>query len=129
MSVEIINFNNTTWYSEDFYKVCDFLIRINQNKIITPHFLWARWVWQFSPYLNMENLSRIGIAENGDKIIGLTTYEHDIGEAFLCADEQYKFIIPQLIDFSIKHLSINNQIDIIIPDGDLAYQQAAVKKD
>lgn len=128
MSVRIRNYNNTGWHSDDFYKVCDFLIRINKNKIITPHFLWARWVWQFSPYINMNNLKRIGIAEDNEKIVGLATYEHDIGESYFCVDEEYDFIKPQLIDYAKENLSLDGELKIVLPNGDLSFQKAAVRK-
>jgi len=68
MSIEIRSYTSEKGYSDDFRKICDFLIRINQKKVITPNYLWARWVWQFGPYMNMDNLSHIGVAEDKGKI-------------------------------------------------------------
>ena len=112
----------------DFERVCDFLIRMNGVKMITPHYLWARWVWQFGPYMSKENLSKIGIVEEEGKIIGLVTYENNIGEAYFCLDEEYKYLKGNLIDYAKENLSSNGAIKITIPDGDLGYQMAAVEK-
>lgn len=128
MSIKIRSYNNVAGYSNDFMKVCDFLIRINQERVITPNFLWARWVWQFGPYMNMENVSHIGIVEDNGLMVGLATYEGDIGEAFLCLDERYSHLKPQLIDYAIQNLSKNGEIKIILPDGDLEYQRLAIRK-
>ncbi len=83
MPVKIRSYNNIPGYSADFMKVCGFLIRINSEKVVTPNYLWARWVWQFGPYMSMENLPRIGIAEDDGLTVGLATYENDIGEAHI----------------------------------------------
>lgn len=128
MSVQIRSYNNIAGYSEDFLKVCNFLIRINQEKVTTPNYLWARWVWQFGPYMSMENLSHIGIAEDNETIVGLATYEGDLGEAFFCVDEQYGHLKPQLIDYALQNLSKNGEVGVVLPDGDLEYQRAAVNK-
>ncbi|HCF92636.1 MAG TPA: hypothetical protein DER58_09235, partial [Firmicutes bacterium] len=62
MLIKIRRYNDKAGYSDDFHRICDFLIRINQAGVITPHFLWARWAWQFGPYMSMEHVSSIGIA-------------------------------------------------------------------
>ncbi|MEG0943285.1 MAG: GNAT family N-acetyltransferase [Angelakisella sp.] len=128
MSIKTKHYNDAAGYSVDFRNVCNFLIRINQNKVITPNYLWARWVWQFGPYMNMENLSKIGVFQDDDTIVGLVTYENDIGEAYFCLDEAYAYLKPQLIEYASKHLSLNGKIKIAIPDGDLGYQKAAINK-
>lgn len=128
MSVTLRRYTAQPGYSEDFNKVCEFLVRINSKKVVTPNYLWARWEWQFGPYMNMENLSKIGIAEDNGVIVGLATYESDIGEAFFCIDERYGDLKPQLIDYALHNLSNNGEIGIMLPDGDLEYQRAAVKQ-
>lgn len=128
MAVTIRNYDDIAGYSDDFLRVCDFLVRINQETVITPNYLWARWVWQFGPYMSMENLSRIGIAEDDGIIVGLATYESDIGEAYFCIDERYEYVTPQLMDYAFENLSRDGNIKITIPDGDLEFQRLAVGK-
>ena len=126
MAIRIESYNNTAGYSRDFLDVCDFLIRINQKRVITPNYLWARWVWQFGPYMSMENLAHIGLFKDDGNIVGLVTYENDIGQAYFCVDEKYAYLKPQMINYAIENLSANGEIRIILPDGDLGYQQAAL---
>lgn len=109
-------------------KVCDFLIRINCKRVITPHYLWGRWVWQFGPYMNMAHLAKIGIVEDDGEIVGLITYENDIGEAFFCLDDDYGDLKADLIDYAVDNLNLNGNLRICLPDGDLGYQQAALRK-
>lgn len=128
MAIKIRSYTSEKGYTDDFKKICDFLIRINQQKVITPNYLWARWVWQFGPYMSMHNLSHIGVAEDDGKIIALITYENDLGEAYFCLDEECSYLKPQLIDYASENLSLNGKIKITLPDGDLGYQQAAVQR-
>lgn len=128
MGITIRSYRNESGISEDFHKICDFLIRINHNKVITPNYLWGRWIWQFGPYMSMVNLPSIGVAEDNGKIIGLATYENDIGESYFCVDIDYSFIKPQLIDYAIQHLSSSGRLKITLPDGDMQYQQAAIER-
>lgn len=128
MCVKIRSYTKEAGYSDDFKKICEFLIRINQDKVITPNYLWARWVWQFGPYMSMEHLSNIGVAEDNGVIVGLVTYENDLGEAYFCLDERYSYLKPQLIDYAMQNLSLHGEIKITLPDGDLEYQQSAIQR-
>ena len=129
MSIKIRQYTSQPGYTEDFNKVCDFLIRINQDKVVTPHYLWARWVWQFGPYMSMENLSRIGIFEDDGIIVGLATYTGQLGgEVIFCLDEKYSYLKTKLIDYAMKSLSLHGEVKLLLPDGDLTFQQAAIQK-
>ena len=128
MSALIRNYTCESGYTDDFHKVCDFLIRINKDNVITPNYLWARWVWQFGPYMSMEHLSHIGIVENDGVIVGLVTYESNLGESYFCLDEKYNYLKPQLIDYALQNLSLHGKLKITLPDGDIEYQQIAIQK-
>ncbi|MBF4695260.1 GNAT family N-acetyltransferase [Fusibacter ferrireducens] len=128
MCVQIRSYTKEAGYSDDFNRICEFLIRINHDKVITPNYLWARWVWQFGPYMSMEHLSNIGVVEDNGIIVGLVTYENDLGEAYLCLDERYNYLKSQLIEYAMQNLSLHGEIRITLPDGDLEYQQAAIQR-
>lgn len=127
MNVKMRNFIDEAGYCDDFQKICDFLIRINQNEVVAPNWLWARWVWQYDSHINTTQ-SHFGIAEVNGKIVGLTLYDHGLGEAHFCIDMDYEGIKSQLIDFAISNLNLNGEIRLSLPDGDLGYQQSAVLK-
>ncbi|MDF2484827.1 MAG: GCN5-related N-acetyltransferase [Herbinix sp.] len=127
MNVKMRNFIDEDGYCDDFQKICDFLIRINQNEVVAPNWLWARWVWQYDSHINTTQ-SHFGIAEVNGKIVGLTLYDHGLGDAFFCADMDYEGIKSQLIDFAIDNLNLNGEIRLALPDGDSGYQQSAVQK-
>jgi predicted N-acetyltransferase YhbS len=94
---------------------------------VAPNWLWARWVWQYNTHINTTQ-SHFGVAEVNGKIVGLTLYDHGLGEAFYCVDMDYEGIKSQLIDFAIDNLNLNGEIRLALPDGDLGYQQSAAQK-
>lgn len=126
MAVSVRGYHNEPGYSADFMRVYDFLARLNRSTVITPHYLWARWVWQFGPYMNMEHLARIGIFEENGGMVGLATYENDLGEAYLCLDEGVPDLAYQAVGYAIEHLKKDGRVRISLPDGALKLQQAAV---
>lgn len=127
MGIVIRSYRDKTGYTDDFNRVCDFLIRINREKTVTPNYLWARWVWQFGPYMDMDYLACIGVAEDDGLIVGLVTYEGTIGEAYFCVDENYGHIKPLLLEYAKQNLSCEGRLKIILPDGDLSCQRLAVQ--
>ncbi len=127
MNIKIRNFIDQAGYCDDFQKVCAFLIRINQNEVVAPNWLWARWVWQYDSHENTTQ-SQFGIAESNGKVVGITLYDHGLGEAFFCVDKDYQYIKPQLIDFAINNLHLNGDIRLALPNGDLVYQHSAAQK-
>ena len=126
MSIKIRNFTGEAGYTDDFRKICDFLIQINKDKVITPNCLWARWVWQINQHINTQ--SHFGIVEDNEKVVGIALYDHGLGDAYFCADPDYAYVKPQLIDFAVENLSLDGKIRITLPDEDLDYQQAAIQK-
>lgn len=126
MSIKIRNYINEVGYSRDFWNIYDFLIRINQDRVVAPNCLWARWVWQINQHYDTQ--SHFGIAEENGKIVGVALYDHGLGDAYFCTEPGYDYVKPQLLDFAIKNLSLDGKMRITLPDGDLGYQQAATGK-
>jgi GNAT superfamily N-acetyltransferase len=128
MKIEFRNYENDSRFGSDYHKVCDFLNRINQGKVITPNFLWARWVWMISRPVDNENQKNgIGIWEDEGKIVALATYELDFGEVFVCVDQDYSFLRQEILSYTKQSLSSEGRLKIIIGDTDQEYQRLAIK--
>jgi len=127
MSIKLYNYPNEAGFTEDFMKVHEFLIRINQENIITPNFLWGRWEWMFSlPYLNERYLNKIGIWKDDDKIIALATYETDIDEAYICVDKDYSYLKQDILKYVDLNFNMNHKV--LIDDNDHDFQQIATNQ-
>ena len=45
MPIAFRNYSPEPFFTDDYVKVRDFLIRINSEGICTPRFMWAAWEW------------------------------------------------------------------------------------
>lgn len=127
MSVQIRSYRPEAGNTGDRQRVCEFLARINREKMTAPHYLWARWEWQFGPYMNREHQSHIGVAEEDGEIVGLALYESDIGEVYFCLDERYGSLKETLLVYAVENMQKEGKLKVLLRDGDLEFQQAAVQ--
>lgn len=128
MTIKFRNYEDHERFGEDYHKVYDFLKRINQNRVITPNFLWARWVWMISRPVDNENLkNKISLWEDDDQIVGLATYEDTFGEIFICVDPDYNFLRQEILNYAIGNLSLDGTLKVMIPDRDTTFQNLALR--
>jgi GNAT superfamily N-acetyltransferase len=113
-------------FSADFYRVRDFLVRINQSRLITPVFPWGRWQWAFSlPYQDETQLDRITLWESGGDIVALATYEMSLGDAFLVVDPAHESLLPEMVATASERLvGSDGRVRIIVSDRDDVMQEA-----
>lgn len=124
MSVELRHYAGSTGFSEDFHRVRDFLVRINQDARATPGFMWGRWEWMFSlPYLDATALSRIGVWEDDGEIVAVVTYETDTGFAWLLTDAEHAWLYPALLRWATTNLTRDGAIRILVNDTDHKLEQ------
>ena len=106
-------------YSADFERIRQFLIRINEETVVTPNFLWGRWEWMHTlPYMNKEKTDKIGVWEDSGKIIGLVTYEDDVGDAYFCVDPAYGDIKEEMFCHAAENLCKEGRLRALISDMD-----------
>lgn len=129
MSVTFRPYTNKPGFTPEFFRVHDFLVKLNQKKVITEGFLWGRWEWMFSlRYLDNSYLQRIGIWEDNGEIVALATYEQSIGDAWFCINPQYSYLKSEMLIYAMKNLSKDGQIRALIRDTDSEFQDIAAKK-
>lgn len=119
-------YNATPGFSADFYRVRDFLVRINSSNFITPVFPWARWQWAFSlPSQDEANLNRITLWENDGEIVALATYELQLGEALLVVDAAHHHLLPEVVAIAGERLvDAAGEVRFIVSDRDEPLQNA-----
>lgn len=116
--------------SEDYEAVRRFLQRINREIPVTTNFLWGRWEWMHAlPHMDKERTNTIGIWKLAEKIIGLATYEDDVGEVFLLFDPMVQAAY-QLRKMMVQHVKENMRVHgdvpkIMIADTDASLQEIA----
>ena len=129
MSIKFRNYSPKPFFTEDYRKVREFLIRINSEKLYTPRMLWGAWEWAVTHGgRDQNNLARIGLWEDNGKLVALATYECPLGEGYLIVDEKYGHLKPDLITYAQKNLHNDGKVKILLPDGDYEFQRSAVKQ-
>jgi len=119
-------YTNTPFFTEDYKKVRDFLIRVNRDRILNPRMLWGAWEWAVTHGgRDQENLDKIGLWEDGDKLVGVAMYECPLGEAYIIVDEAYPQLKAEAINYAKTALQKDGQLKLIIPDYDTDYARAA----
>lgn len=107
MTIKQRQYTSTTGFTEDYMAVKAFLKRIYKDNFNSPQsWIWNRWEWMFSlPYLDEATLSRIGVWECEDQIIGLATYEQSLGDVWLSLDPDYPELKSEMIAYAMSHLA------------------------
>ncbi|SFC22807.1 Acetyltransferase (GNAT) family protein [Alkalibacterium subtropicum] len=121
MSIDFRNYTGTAGVTEDYYKVRAFLVESESTQ-----FTYARWDWMIThDYLDKSKLSRIGIWEDSDKIVGIAVFDLFLGTAYCLSFPEYGFLKRELMLYSKVHLSKNGEVGIVIPDSDIYMQKIA----
>ncbi len=116
-------------FTEDYRKVLDFLLRINQDELVTPGFVWGRWEWMFSlPYLDVSGLHKIMVWEEDDQIVAVATYESNLGNAYFLVDKQYAFLKGEMLQKAKENLSVDGHLKALISDTDTNFRQIATNQ-
>ena len=119
MKTSFRNYTSQMRFTEDYNKVREFLVRINKDEPISPNFLWGRWEWMFSlPYLDEDNINRIGIWEANNQIVALATYESELGTAYFIVDDEYSFLKKDVIEYAKNNLCKDSKLKINIHNND-----------
>ncbi|MDX1359441.1 MAG: GNAT family N-acetyltransferase [Clostridia bacterium] len=126
MAVRLRKYNKKAGFSEDFHKVREFLIRINSNEFVCINYLWERWEWSFClESLTEDNLGKMGIWEDKGRIVAMTGLEQDLGEVYPFVDGRYGPLKKNVLEYSVKHLSKDGSLKILIQDDDPEFQIVA----
>lgn len=117
-------------FTPDFFRVRDFLRRLNTPEVTTPGFLWARWEWAFClPYLDRTALDRIGVWEDDGEVVALATFESERGEAFLVVDPDHRDLLPAVVEHGVAHLAHpDGTVGVVVPDGDRDLQRELLRR-
>ncbi len=97
---------------------------------------WLQPAWEYMhchPFLDESSLSRIGIWEEGGKIVAVAHYETRLGEAFFELDPGYAFLKPALLEYAETHLqgcNANHEryLNAYINDFDLEFEALAIRR-
>ena len=101
MSVHFRYYNSP----DDYNLVDNFLIQHHQSGNLDGNWVEPAWEYMHShPYLDKSSLGKIGFWEEDGKLAALAHYESRLGEAFFEFHPNYKYLMPDMLDYAERHL-------------------------
>lgn len=131
MHVKLRHYTDQPGFTQDFFRVRDFLMRIHKPGYADQNWLWARWEYMFShPILDETHLSRIGVWEDEGKTVALANYEDNLGAAYFSLDSGCPFLKEEMIEYAKEQLSVTKEdgtrsLRAVINDDDTEMREIA----
>lgn len=123
MSIRFRNYTKQAGITDDYHKVREFFIKLGYAE-----FTFARWDWMTTHgCLEKSEVGRIGLWEDDGEIIGIATFDCQLGDAYCLTLQEYAFLKNEMLLYTEDNLSSNGQFGIFIADGDAAFQDIAAE--
>ncbi len=123
MSVQFRNYTEQAGITEDYHRVRAFLIRLGYSE-----FTYARWDWMATHgYLDKSAVGKIGIWEVDHEIVGLATFDCQLGKAFCLTLPEYASLKKEMLLYSLERLSKDKEFGVVIKDTDFLFQDIAAR--
>lgn len=121
MTICFRNYTKKPGITEDYHKVRDFFIRLGYAE-----FTYARWDWMITHgYLDRSAVGKIGIWEDGGQIVGIATFDCQLGKAFCLTLPEYALLKKEILIYAKDNLSKDGKFGVVISDNDLKFQNTA----
>jgi GNAT superfamily N-acetyltransferase len=123
MSIQFRNYTNQAGITEDYHKVRDFLIGLGYAE-----YTYARWDWMITHgYLDKTAVGRIGIWEDFDQIVGIATFDCQLGNAFCLTLPEYTYLKKEMLLYAKDKFSKDGKFGVVIADADLKFKDIAAE--
>ena len=123
MSIKLRQYKNENFYGNDYYSVRDFLIELDNH-----NYPFGRWDWKTMllcaawEWADPDGIEKIGIWEENDKIVAITTYDTKFGSVYLLTLKGYEKLKPEMFFYAKENMVKNGNLRIMILDDDLEFQ-------
>lgn len=123
MAIAFRNYTSQAGITEDYKRVRSFLIKVGYCE-----YTYARWDWMTTHgYLDKESVGKIGIWEEGEEMVGLATYDCQLGPAYCITLPGYEGLKDEMLTYAKEHLDEDGVFGVMIADTDRAFQEIAAK--
>jgi ribosomal protein S18 acetylase RimI-like enzyme len=121
MAIQFRNYTKQAGITEDYHKVRAFFTKVGYAE-----FTYARWDWMATHgYLDKSAVDRIGLWEDHGQIVGVATFDCQLGEAFCLTFPKYTFLKKEMLLYAKYKLSKDGEFGVVITDTDLEFQDIA----
>ena len=128
MTVKMRNYTSEPLFTSDYVKVREFLSGLNRANLDYAGFTWSRWEWMIThAMLDRSALGKIGLWEDGDRIVALATYESTLGYAYLFTARGYEYLKREMLAYAMQALAGPEGLRVSIDNNDHQLQKIAVE--
>lgn len=121
MAIQFRNYTKQPGITKDYHKVRNFFIRLGYAE-----FTYTRWDWMATHgYLDRSSVGKIGIWEDDEQIVGVATFDCQLGESFCLTLPKYDFLKEEMLLYGKDNLSSKGEFGVIIADTDSKFQDTA----
>jgi len=123
MSITFRNYTDKPGITEDYHKVRVFFIKLGYAE-----FTYTRWDWMITHgYLDRSAVGKIGIWEDQGEIVGLATFDCQLGKGFCLTLAEYVYLKKEMLTYAKENLDKDGKFGVVISDDDLSFQDIAAK--
>lgn len=124
MAITFRTYRDDVRYGEDYQAVRNFLLALEDLD-----YPFGRWDWMIShSRLDASGLPKIGMWLNDGAVVGLALYDTvPDGDCFFPLRAGYGFLYGEMITYAEQHFAKEGYVQLLIRDGDVALQHAALK--
>jgi len=126
MSCIFRNYYAKSRFTDDFIKVRDFLIKINEDNLATVNYPFGRWEWMNSIENHpKETLEKIGIWEDNNNIVGVALFESELGDTWLITEPTYTHLKQEMLEYARMNMRGEKGFRLSINRNDTLLQAVA----
>ncbi len=121
MPIKFRNYINDATFGEDYFKLRDFLVQLDNH-----NYHYGRWDWMIThSYLDKTGLNKIGLWEHNGQIVAVATYDCMLGKAYLLALPGFEGLRGEMLSYAKTALAKDGAFCVMILDGDMNFQNIA----
>ncbi len=115
--------------SSDFPAISDLLYSLYRPDNRDGNWLQPIWEYAYThPWFDEQAVPRIGIWEDGGRMVGVALYESRLGEAFFQVHPAYEHLKPEMLAYAEEHLTGSTpdgrrHLQAYVNDFDTAFEQ------
>lgn len=102
MTTQFRRYTKQAGITEDYHRVREFFVRLGYAE-----FTYARWDWMIThTYLDKSAIGRIGVWEDRGEIVGIATFDGELGNAFCLALPEYVCLKRKMLLYGLPQNGI-----------------------
>jgi hypothetical protein len=121
MAIKFRNYTDQAGITADYSKVREFFIKRGYAE-----YTYVRWDWMATHgNLDKSSLSKIGIWEVNQEIVGIATIDCKLGIAYCITLPEYASLKKEILIYARENLSRDSDFKVVIADTDIEFQEIA----